>query len=256
MKIFLSPAKTLDFENAPAVSKPTAPLFSSKAALINKELRKYSSRQLQKLQNISSQLAELNVERNAKWEPRPTSGTRAALYVFQGDVYQGMQAAEWSPEDVAFAERHLRILSGLYGILRPNDQILPYRLEMGTQLPVNGTANLHQFWKDILQEHVEKKWDKNELMVNLASKEYFRAISQLNLAQPVLNFTFKDYSKGQYKVIPYYAKIARGLMARYIVQNRLETREEFQSFSTNGYYFSNQQSTTDELVFLRDENDK
>lgn len=256
MKILLSPAKTLDFEKAPAVPQPTEPLFAAKAAVINKELRQYSPEQLQKLQSISSTLAELNAERNARWQAEPGAGAQAALHVFQGEVYKGLNAQEWSPEDVDFAQKHLRILSGLYGMLRPTDQMRPYRLEMGTKLKVNNAPNLYHYWRDTLQEHIAQHWNKDELIVNLASVEYYKVVEQLSLAQPVVHCSFKDYSKGKYKVVAYYAKIARGLMARYIVQNRLQTIEELQSFSLQGYYFSSFHSTPKNLVFLRDEDEK
>lgn len=255
MKILLSPSKSLDFESSQRIGEKTVPAFLEHSEKINKTLRQKSPNQLKKLQSISDELAELNYERNQHWDSEKVAEGRQAALAFTGDVYRGLDATTWNEEDMDFASDKIVVLSGLYGMLYPTDAIMPYRLEMGTKLKVGSKKDLYEFWKKPLQTYVDENWDRNELIVNLASNEYFRALSQLELDQEILNVDFKDFSRGKYKVIPFFAKIARGLLARYIVLNRIENKEDIQSFNLSGYYFQPDQSSTNNYVFYRDKKD-
>lgn len=248
----ISPAKTLDFESELQIGSTESPFFLEAAARINKKLRTLSVKKLMDLQSISKNLAEENFQRNQIWDLEKIEQGRQAALAFKGDVYLGLEADLWSEEDMLFASQHLFILSGLYGLLRPNTKILPYRLEMGTKLPIGRKKDLYDFWKDSFANYFDKSISKDELIVNLASKEYFKALEQAKLPNPVINLEFKDYSKGQFKVISFFAKKARGLMANFIVQNRINSASELKEFNLAGYYLDEDHSDDTNLIFLRD----
>ncbi len=253
MLLFISPAKSLDFESDYSIGKSQLPHFLSESEKVNRSLRKKSRKALRELQGISQQLAELNYHRNQEWSTaHNTENARQAMLAFTGDVYQGLQATEWSGEDAAFANEHLRILSGLYGVLRPTDLVQPYRLEMGTRLKVGRRENLYSFWGDKLKSYFKENIDPGTPVVNLASQEYFKAVETAGVPNPVVEVTFKDYSKGDYKVVSFFAKKARGLMANFIIRHRLTEPEKMKMFDEEGYYFDDKESTQMHYVFLRD----
>ena len=254
MIAFLSPAKTLDFESDLEIGEVTKPEFLEESSKINARLKKLSRKKLMQLQSISSQLAALNFDRNQQWNIEHTGNVRQAVLSFKGDVYQGLQADVWTENDMKFASSHLRLLSGLYGVLRPSDAIMPYRLEMGTSLKVGRRDDLYSFWADKLKAYFEENIPSETLVVNLASNEYFKAVQKAKVKNPVLEVEFKDFSRGKFKVISFFAKKARGSMANYMVQNRIEEKEELKAFDAEGYYFDDKSSTDSKYVFLRDNN--
>jgi cytoplasmic iron level regulating protein YaaA (DUF328/UPF0246 family) len=204
------------------------------------------------LQKISKTLAELNRQRNLSWDINNIPHGKQAGLAFSGDVYLGMQAENWSEPDMDFANNTIWILSGLYGLLQPNTMILPYRLEMGTALAIGRKANLYKFWQPVFANFVKEELSDTETIVNLASKEYAQAFSQLNLPNLIIEIDFLDYSKGKYKILSFFAKKARGMMANFIVQNRINDWRELKDFNLAGYYFDESRSTNTKLVFLRD----
>ena len=252
MILFLSPAKTLDFEKEISIGESSMPRFMAESAKINARIKKLSRKKLMELQSISAQLASLNYDRNQNWSVDHTENVKQAVLAFKGDVYQGMQAEEWTEDDMKFANGHLRILSGLYGILKPSDRIMPYRLEMGTSLKVGRRKDLYHFWEDKLRAYFRENFDKDELVVNLASVEYFKAVDVAKIKNPVLDIEFKDFNKEDFKIISFYAKKARGMMAEFVIKNRLNQKEQLKEFNTEGYYFDPKESTDTKYVFLRD----
>ena len=252
MIALISPAKTLDFESDLVLGNKDVPYFLHDAERVNRKLRSLSRKKLRELQSISSQLASVNHQRNQEWNTDHSDNTRQAALCFKGDVYLGMEAQNWSEQDMEYAVNHLRILSGLYGILKPNDLIKPYRLEMGTALPVGRRKDLYAFWADKLKKYFNTEVGKEELLINLASNEYFNALKQAKLKNPVINVEFKDYSNGSYKVLSFFAKKARGMMADYLIRNRIDNPDGIKSFNTAGYYFDAKSSSNDKFVFLRD----
>ena len=252
MIALLSPAKTLDFESEKEIGKQTRPYFLEDAEKVNKKLSRYTIAELEDLQSISHNLASENYTRNQQWDIENHQTGRQAALAFKGDVYQGMQAESWSEEDMNFAADHVRILSGLYGILRPGDQILPYRLEMGTKMPVARRKNLYEYWYDKLPKFFEDEIPSDEIILNLASNEYFKAIEKAGVKNKVLEIEFKDYSNGKFKVVAFYAKKARGMMANYMVQHKITEAEKLKAFDTSGYYFDAKSSSENKYVFLRD----
>lgn len=249
MVIFLSPAKRLD--PGPVTDLPVSnPLFLDHARRIMETLRKKSPGQLQKLQGISKDLATMNWQRNQEWdEDGHASGYPAGL-LFKGDVYVGLEAEKFSREDWLWAQDHLRILSGLYGCLRPLDRIQPYRLEMGTALPVARKANLYGYWKTRLQPLLDSIG--NQPVINLASAEYFKAVQPLLPKEQVIQVNFLDWSNGSYKPVQLWVKKARGLMARSIISNRWTNPEQLPAFDEEGYRFAPDRSSNGQLVFIRD----
>ena len=252
MILFLSPAKTLDFESDLQIGELTRPVFLDESQKINAKLKKTSRKKLMELQGISAQLASLNYARNQEWDVDHAEGIRQAALCFKGDVYQGLRADEWSDADMDFANDHVRILSGLYGILRPSDGIMPYRLEMGTSLKVGRRDDLYLFWHDKTKAYFKENIEPEQLVVNLASNEYFKAVEKAKVKNPILTVEFKDFSNGQFKVVSFFAKKARGLMADFIVRNRIEKVEDIKDFNSEGYYFDDKESNNDKYVFLRD----
>lgn len=255
MLLVISPAKTLDYDSKfPEVKHSKARLLEQSAELVN-VLRQKEPWQLSDLMGISDELAGLNANRYQHWKlPFRKKTTRPAIYAFKGDVYTGLDAYSLGQQDINFAQQHLRILSGLYGLLKPLDLMLPYRLEMGTKLVVGDTKDLYQFWGGQLTEILRKdlKKSKSKALVNLASNEYFRSIQPKRLAVPVVTPVFKDRKGDDYRVVGFWAKKARGLMTRFVVENRLEDVEQLKSFTSAGYYYSAQNSSEKEFVFLRD----
>lgn len=252
MIAFISPAKTLDFETDMRIGQATQPYFLEDAGRINRKLRSLSRKKLAELQSISTQLASLNYKRNQEWEHDHEQDTRQAALCFKGDVYLGMQAENWSTEDMDYASEHLRILSGLYGILRPSDLIRAYRLEMGTSLPVGRRKDLYHFWSNRLNKYFSEQIASNTLLLNLASNEYFKAVKNAGVPNPVLDVEFKDYSNGSFKAISFFAKKARGMMASFMVTNRINNPEELKAFNLESYYYDDKSSSADKFVFLRD----
>lgn len=252
MKIVISPAKSLDFESALPSKKYTEAQFLNKAETIQKTLKKKKPKALMDLMDISEKLADLNWQRNQDWSlPFTTENARPAVYAFNGDVYVGLDAYTISEEKLEVLQDKLRILSGLYGLLKPLDLMQPYRLEMGTNLKVGTKKNLYEFWKKTITDSLNKEMKKDELFVNLASNEYFSAVDVKSLKVPVITPEFKDYKDGKLKMISFFAKKARGLMVRYIIDNNVETLDELKNFNYEGYAFDANLSKGNKLVFTR-----
>ncbi len=250
MLAVLSPAKTLDFETPAATRRGTQPEFLGEARLLAGQLRKLSADKLAELMSISDRLAGDVREYFDEWRGE---GKKPALLAFQGDVYQGLEAGDFSAEDLAFAQDHLRILSGLYGLLRPLDRIEPYRLEMGTKLATPRGKTLYDFWGDRLTMTINRALAKRpeRVLVNLASNEYFSAIAPKQLDARIVTPSFKDYKGGTYKIVSFFAKKARGQMARFLVKNRLTDPQELKDFRAGGYRFNQKLSDGDNWVFTR-----
>jgi len=255
MLILVSPAKTLDYESPLTTKTCTHPRFIEQSRQLIDTLQQLSVQEVAELMKLSDKLASLNVARYQSWQPEHTlDNARPAILAFKGDVYTGLDATSFSEEDFQFAQQHLRILSGLYGVLRPLDLLEPYRLEMGTRLKTDAGENLYQFWGSRITQALNEELNgSDDPVINLASNEYFKAVQPKALQARLITPVFRDYKNGQYKIISFYAKKARGLMSRYIIQNRIETAEAIKAFDLEGYYFSPEQSQGDTWVFLRDE---
>ncbi|PSN08803.1 peroxide stress protein YaaA [Siccibacter turicensis] len=256
MLILISPAKTLDYQSELATTRYTQPELLDYSQQLITEARKLSAPQIASLMGISDKLADLNATRFHDWQPDFTpDNARQAILAFKGDVYTGLQAETFSDADFDFAQQHLRMLSGLYGVLRPLDLMQPYRLEMGIRFANAKGKDLYSFWGDIitrkLNEALAAQGDK--LVVNLASDEYFKAVKLKALEGEIVKPVFLDEKNGKFKVISFYAKKARGLMSRYIIQNRLTTAEQLTGFDLDGYQFDEAASKGAELVFTRSE---
>ena len=252
MKLVLSPAKSLDFESKLPTAKTTEGYFLAEAERINKLLKKKSARSLSKLMKISDSLGQLNYERNQDWQlPFNKENARQALYAFSGDVYRGLDAYTIDTKKLDRVQDTVRIISGLYGILKPLDLIQPYRLEMGTKMPVGKNKNLYEFWKKKVTQALNDELEDDELFLNLASNEYFKAIDKKALKVPVITVTFKDFKNGEYKMIGFFAKVARGLMTRYIIDTDAKTLDDVKGFNSEGYGYSEDLSSETELVFVR-----
>lgn len=254
MHFLLSPAKSLDYETPSSIAEPTRPQFLSRSTELIGLLRPQSPRQIAELMDLSDELATLNVARYAAWSTRFTDrNSKPAVLAFNGDVYDGLQANSLTPDDLAWAQQHLSILSGLYGILRPLDRMQPYRLEMGTALANPHGRNLYAYWGDTLADHLNRvvAADPVPVIVNLASQEYFKAADRAVLKPRVIECVFEDWKGGKYKIISFFAKRARGLMARHAIQNRLATPKDLESFSSDGYAFDRGASEPQRLVFRR-----
>ncbi|WP_367067902.1 peroxide stress protein YaaA [Oryzisolibacter sp. LB2S] len=255
MLFLLSPAKSLDYDSPLPEGLPhTAPTFMAQAARLIDVLREKSPQDIASLMSISDPLAALNVARYAAWRARATTANaRQAVLAFNGDVYEGLQAQSLSRADLDWAQQHLAILSGLYGVLRPLDLLQPYRLEMGTRLATDAGANLYQFWGKTIAEHLNQRLaaDVTPVVVNLASQEYFKSVDRRTLKARVIECVFEDFKGGQYKIISFYAKRARGLMARYAIERRVTTPHQLEGFDLEGYAFDPGASTPERLVFRR-----
>lgn len=257
MLTVISPAKTLDFETQPHVQAHSQPDFVEDSEKLVRKLRTLSRKKIGELMSISKPLAELNHQRFLDWQPEFTpQNSKQAVLAFKGDVYLGMEADSFTEEDLEFAQGHLRILSGLYGLLRPLDLIQPYRLEMGTRLPVRRKKDLYDFWGGRLTEAISESLGEtgDRTLLNLASNEYFSAVQPESLKGKVLTPVFKDWKTDQYKIISFFAKKARGRMASWIIRHRLDTPEGLKDYNLDGYGFDPSLSNDREWVFTRREN--
>ena len=256
MLLLLSPAKKLDYDSPLATGLHTEPLFVDEARGLIDVLKKKSTAEVAKLMSLSDSLASLNVQRYAEWSPEFTQkNARPAVLAFNGDVYEGLDAPSLSEAQLKWAQDHVAILSGLYGVLRPLDLMQPYRLEMGTQLATPVGKNLYDYWKDTIAPYLNERLakDKQPIVVNLASEEYFKSVDLGTLKARVIQCTFQDEKAGSYKVVSFYAKRARGLMARYVIQNRINTPDKLVGFNLEGYEYVPDVSSADKLVFRRPE---
>lgn len=253
MKIVISPAKSLDFESKLPTTRYSQPQFLEQAEKLNKVLIKKKPKALAKLMNISNNLAELNWERNQNFSiPFSTANARPAIYAFNGDVYLGLDAYTIPENKLDKLQDTLRILSGLYGILKPLDLMQPYRLEMGTQLKIGRKKNLYEFWKKQLTDQLNSELQDGELFINLASNEYFGAIDEKKLKVPVITPIFKDWKNDKLKVLSFFAKKARGSMVRYIIDTNAKTLEDIKGFDQDGYIFSKEHTLKgNQPVFIR-----
>ncbi|WP_286927854.1 peroxide stress protein YaaA [Flavobacterium sp. UBA4197] len=252
MKIVISPAKSLDFETQLPTKQYTEGNFLKEANTVHKVLKKKKPKELSELMAISEKLADLNWQRNQEWAtPFTPENARPAVYAFNGDVYIGLDAYSLPEEKLEVLQNKLRILSGLYGLLKPLDLIQPYRLEMGTRLPIGKSKDLYEFWKTKLTKALNAELKKDELFINLASNEYFSAIDKKALKVPVITPEFKDYKDGKLKMISFFAKKARGMMVRYIIENNAETIEDLKGFNYEGYQYDANLSKGHTLVFTR-----
>lgn len=255
MLIVISPAKTLDYESAPTTRKHSMPDFVGDSAKLIERLRKLTPPDIEQLMGISPKLADLNFGRYLNWSKDVSEdNAKQAILAFKGDVYTGLKAEEFSDEDLAYAQDHLRILSGLYGVLKPLDLMQPYRLEMGTKLDTSRGQTLYDFWGDTPAETLNSQLKKlgSQTLVNLASNEYFKSVNLDKLDAEVVTPVFKDYKNGKYKIISFFAKKARGLMSAWIIQNRIENKADLKKFDVDGYKYNEAASQGNELVFLRD----
>ncbi|EQC51335.1 peroxide stress protein YaaA [Bacteriovorax sp. DB6_IX] len=250
MNIVISPAKKLDFEHGINI-KCTKPLMSNKTSVLLSELQKCKMVDIQKMMKLSDKLAQLNFERYQEFEM--TADKSPAIYAFVGDTYKGLDAKSYSSDDLAYAQEHLHILSGLYGLLRPYDEMKPYRLEMGTKFGAMGAKNLYEFWGSDIVKQINKFSQKteSEYLVNLASEEYFKSVKRDELEVQVIDVKFLENKNGQYKMIGLMAKRARGMMASYIVKNQIKSLSDLKKFDVDGYKFSKEDSEKNLLVFKR-----
>ncbi len=252
MLILISPAKTLDFQGEVHTSFASKPVFEDKANQIVLAIKKYNPKKLAEMMSISDSLANLNYDRFQSWDS-PDTPVRQAVLAFKGDVYIGLDAQSMTDDDLVFAQKHLRILSGLYGVLHPMDLIKPYRLEMGTPLALKKTTNLYVFWKQHISKaiHLELNSMHSNLVINLASNEYSKSVDfkamKVNLVSP----EFKDYKNGEYKIISFFAKKARGLMSSFIIRNRIDNANDIVAFAEDGYAYNNELSKPGKPVFTR-----
>ena len=252
MKLVISPAKSLDFETKLPTRKHTQPAFLEQATAVHAVVKDKSPAALRSLMDISDKLAELNWQRNQDWQPPFTSkNARPALYAFNGDVYTGLDAYTIPTAKLGRVQDTVRILSGLYGLLKPLDLMQPYRLEMGTQLPVGDKKNLYDFWKEHITRALNDELKDNELFVNLASNEYFHAVDAKALKVPVITPEFKDYKDGELRMVSFFAKKARGMMARYIIDKNVKTLKGLKGFNYDGYGYDAKLSKGNTLVFTR-----
>jgi cytoplasmic iron level regulating protein YaaA (DUF328/UPF0246 family) len=254
MITILSPAKTINMDKVQITGKYSKPEFLDNAALLIDELKKFAPPEMESLMKINSELAELNFKRHIVWtRDHSYDRSKQALLSYSGMVYNGLNAASLKEEQLQFAQEHIRILSGLYGVLKPLDLIMPYRLEMGTKLENIRGKDLYIFWKKLITEFFIEELSRQDtnVLINLASNEYSAAIDMKKLNSKIITPIFKDYSKGSYKVITIYAKKARGLMARFIAENGIDSPEELKEFEEEGYRFDAYRSTDTQWVFLR-----
>jgi len=256
MLALISPAKTLDYETALPTDTYTQPRLLEQSQQLIDVCRKLSATEIASLMTVSEKIANLNVERFRDWNAEfDFSNARQALFAFKGDVYTGLDAYHLKDHDIDFAQQHLRMLSGLYGLLRPLDLMMPYRLEMGTKLKNSRGNNLYEFWGSIITDQINQDLAEIDakVLVNLASDEYYKSVNEKKIQAEIIKPVFLDQKNGKYKVISFYAKKARGLMARYLIENKLSQVEQLKAFDSEGYYFDAESSSDKELVFKRDE---
>lgn len=254
MLIVISPAKTLDFDTKPKSTIHTSPDFLDDSQVLINQLKKCKSQDVIDLMGVSQKIADLNVERFNQWKkPFTADNAKQAVLAFKGDVYTGLDAETMKANDFKFAQKHLRILSGLYGILRPMDLMQAYRLEMGRKLETKRGANLYQFWGEQITDSLNKqlKTIKSHTLINLASNEYFKSVKPKLLNAEIITPAFKEYKNGDYKMISFYAKKARGTLSRYIIDNRITKAEDIKNFDLDGYKFSKKHSKDNTWAFTR-----
>ncbi|MBX8497154.1 peroxide stress protein YaaA [Pseudomonas cichorii] len=255
MLMVISPAKTLDYETPPTTERYTQPQYLDHSQELITQLRELTPAQIGELMHLSDKLSGLNAARFGSWTPAFTpDNAKQALLAFKGDVYTGLQAETLTDAQLSYAQDHLRMLSGLYGLLRPLDLMQPYRLEMGTKLANARGKDLYAFWGTRISEWLNQALadQGDDLLLNLASNEYFSAVKRSSLKARIIDTEFKDLKNGQYKIISFYAKKARGMMSRFVITEQINTPEALREFDVQGYRYSAEQSTTDKLVFLRD----
>lgn len=256
MLTVISPAKTLDFDTPPTTRKSTQPLFIERAGELVEDARQMSPDDIRALMGVSDNIAQLNHARFMNWStPFTLDNAKQSVLAFKGDVYTGLEAETLSPAQLGFAQKHLCILSGLYGLLRPLDLMQPYRLEMGLKFANRGGKNLYEFWGDDINKALGKQLKKSgsTVLVNLASNEYFKSVKARELDAEIITPVFKDLKNGKYKVISFFAKKARGQMARYIIEKALNDPAGIKRFRTDGYRYNKAESTAHEWVFTRDQ---
>lgn len=254
MLIVVSPAKTLDYETPPKSKITTLPDYLDDSQQLINRLRKFSSLDIAELMKVSKKIADLNFDRYEAWNKKfSEKNAKQAALAFKGDVYTGLDAESFSAADFKFAQKHFRILSGLYGLLRPLDLMQPYRLEMGTRLETDRGKNLYEFWGSTITEGLNKqlKATKSGYLVNLASNEYFKSVKPKELNAEIITPEFKEYKNGDYKMIGIYAKKARGMLSRYIIQNQLSDPQDIKLFNEEGYKFNKSLSKGNKWVFTR-----
>ena len=256
MLIVLSPAKSLDYETPPITDKHTLPIFIEESAKLISELKKLSLQEVAELMDLSDKLAALNVARFGEWSKRFTSkNSKQAILAFNGDVYEGLDAKTLNKKSLDYAQDHVRVLSGLYGILKPLDLMQAYRLEMGTSFKNSGGKDLYAFWGEKITQALKVELDqhKNQTLINLASDEYFKSVKTTQLTYPVIAPIFQDEKAGKYKIISFYAKRARGLMTRFIIDNKIDRPEGLKDFNLEGYRYAPKESSLEKPVFRREE---
>ena len=252
MKIVISPAKTINETSVLPTERYSTAIFPKEIAEVHAALKPLSPQKLSDLMGISSKLAELNWQRNQTFAmPFTPENARPALFAYDGDVYEGLDAYSLSETQIDKLQGSLRILSGLYGVLKPLDLIAPYRLEMGIKLPIGKATNLYAFWKDKITHALNDELQEGELFINLASEEYFKAIDTAKLKTSVITPVFKDYKGDTLKIVSFYAKKARGRMVRYLAENDIRSAEDLKGFNADGYVFSEKFSEGNRLVFVR-----
>jgi len=254
MLIVISPAKTLDYDTPAVTKKFSQPQMLDDSELLVETMRGYSANKISKLMSISPKLAELNRDRYETWSrPFKKSNAKQALLAFKGDVYVGLDAQNFSDDDFVYAQEHLRILSGLYGALRPLDLMQPYRLEMGTRLKNSKGNNLYEFWDTKITDRLNKQLKKlkSDTLLNLASNEYFKSVKKDNLNATIITPVFKDWKTDKYKMISFFAKKARGLMSAWVIQNQIDNAKDLKKFKVAGYKYSAAESTPESPIFLR-----
>ena len=252
MIIVISPAKSLNFQKNISIENFSTPEFLSKSEEIMNVLKKKKPTQLMKLMDISENLANLNWQRNQDWKlPFTIENAKPSAFLFDGDVYNGLQIETLQAAQINYLQENVRIFSGLYGLLKPLDLIMPYRLEMGTALAVKSSKNLYDFWKKKITEKLNQEFESHKLLINLASSEYFSVIDKKKIKFRVITPEFKDYKNGQLKMISFFAKKARGMMVRYLAENNITDLESLKNFNYEGYSFDDNLSTQDKLIFTR-----
>jgi cytoplasmic iron level regulating protein YaaA (DUF328/UPF0246 family) len=254
MIVLISPAKTLDFDSPPSTKKESEPRFLNDSARLINGLRQLSAPEISSLMKLSDKLGELNHHRYQTWQPTPsTDNVRQAILAFKGDVYLGLQAETFNTADFTFAQKQLRILSGLYGLLRPLDNIQAYRLEMGIVFKTEAAKNLYEFWGDKLSQQLQQdiQSNKSKAVINLASNEYAKVVDFNQLDVPTISPVFKDSKNGELKIISFFAKKARGMMSAFIIKNRLQNPDDILAFEEGGYYYNPALSTPQSPVFVR-----
>ncbi|MBA63009.1 MAG: hypothetical protein CMJ76_11645 [Planctomycetaceae bacterium] len=257
MLITLSPAKTLNFDPQSIISDYSTPVLLKESRKIIKTMQSYDASSLEVLMGVSSAIAETNVKRFKQWKaPFTTNNAKQAILAFKGQVYDGLKAWEMSEQDLQTSQRYLRILSGLYGVLKPLDLMQAYRLEMGTKVSISGSKNLYDFWGEQITEQLNNDLAEHDydILINLASNEYFKAVQKKNLKARIITPNFKEERDGGYKMITFYAKVARGLMTRFIIENALDDPEIIKTFDVDGYRFNPELSTESDWIFTRKSN--